>query len=167
MAIDWLTISEELEQEVTKLGFEWIDFTHSSSMRSPWLRLYVDKRESSLSIDDATYLTRILVNWLEARLPETIEFRLDVSSPGLDRPFTKDWQFTKQLDKTLQVTVELDGKRSYPSGTLLSVNEQGISLIDTKVKKAEEQLFTWSQIIEAKVIFPVQEKNMKSKGTRR
>ncbi len=164
MAIDWLRITDELQAEVTRHGFEWIDFTHSAVQRSPWLRLYVDRRESSLTIDDITFLTRVLVTWLQAKLPESINFRLDVSSPGLDRPFQKPWQFAKQIGQHLQLTVHGEPALQGPLGKLTAVSESGITITLNDGSTVE---YSWDRIVDGKVIFPVQEKNMKTKGTRR
>ena len=164
MAIDWFRLSDDLHAEVNRLGFEWIDFSHSPSMRAPWLRLYVDRRETSLTIEDATFLTRVLVNWLQTQLPETVDFRLDVSSPGLDRPFTEPWQFTKQIEKYLQVTCRNTPNNRTETGVLIAVTEAGIQLQTQDGKTVD---LGWKSIMEGKVVFPVQDKKMKSKGTRR
>jgi len=164
MAIDWFRLSDELSAEVNRLGFEWIEFTHSSSMRAPWLRLFVDRRDAPLTIEDVTFLTKVLVNWLQTQLPETMDFRLDVSSPGLDRPIEKPWQFAKQLGQHLQVTCRKPSIQEFVSGVLLAVNEQGIQIETPENEMLELE---WNVIIEGKVVFPVQNKKMKSKGTRR
>ena len=162
MAVDWFQLSDDLAEEVKRLGFEWIDFTHTSSFRAPWLRLYVDRRNAALTIDDITYLTRMLVNWLRTQLPETMDFRLDVSSPGLDRPFNKPWQFEKHIGQHLHV--KIPSALNALEGRLESASETGIQITTPEGEKLE---LNWDGIIEAKVIFPVQEKKMKTKGNKR
>ena len=164
MAIDWSKLSEELAAEVARLGFEWIEFTHSSSFRAPWLRLFVDRRETALTIEDATFLSRVLVILLQARLPESVDFRLEVSSPGLDRPIRQPWQFVRQIGQSLQVKCNPELGYDTVNGMLKTVDENGIALT---LSNDSDCNLEWKNIVEGKVVFVTQEKKMKPKGNRR
>lgn len=164
MAIDWERIIDEMTAEVSRMGFEWVDFSRSSSLRSPWLRLFVDRREGPFTIDDATYLTRVLVNWLAARLPETQDFRLEVSSPGLDRPFHYPWQFQKQLGQNVIVRLhDVGGSTRELEGKIATVGDESI-VLDVR---GDMQPLEWPQVIDARIHILLPEKPGKSKGKRK
>jgi ribosome maturation factor RimP len=74
-------------------------------------------------------------------------YRLDVSSPGIDRPLQALWEFEKNIGRNLRVIFEENNEQKEASGTLTLVNEDGISL---KIKK-EEIKIPMVSIIKAQV----------------
>ncbi|MDK9701271.1 MAG: hypothetical protein OEM52_14120, partial [bacterium] len=147
MAIDWERLTEEMKAEVARLEFEWIDFHHTASTKHPNLKLFIDRRNAPLTIDDATFLTRILVNWLQTKLPETVDFRLDISSPGLDRPFHQPWQFTKHIGATVQITTR--NEQRITIGILTASEEVGATI---EPVDGEPVTIPWENIGEGKVV---------------
>jgi ribosome maturation factor RimP len=55
-------------------------------------------------------------------------YRLEVSSPGIDRPLQFDWQYRKHVGRTLAVKVRAPEGIVEHRGRLSSVRENGITL---------------------------------------
>ena len=87
-----MALNELLDSTLNNMGYELVDVELSSSGKL--LRVFVDK-EGGISIDDcvaiSNHLSRLLV-------VEQIDYgRLEVSSPGLDRPLKKERDFVRFL----------------------------------------------------------------------
>lgn len=105
-----------IETAAGDLGFELIDLE-----RTPGgvLRVFIDSvnPERGVSVDDCEALSRQLVHLLPV---EGIDFqRLEVSSPGLDRPLTKPEHFVRfsGLPVKLRLKMPIEGRRNF-EGTL-------------------------------------------------
>ncbi|MCL4129127.1 UNVERIFIED_CONTAM: hypothetical protein GTU68_007387, partial [Idotea baltica] len=61
---------------------------------------------------------------------ETIDFSLEVSSPGLTEPFVNNRQYSKNLGKTLKVSTETDKFE----GKLIEITDGGI-VLEWKVRE--------------------------------
>ncbi|MDP2811626.1 MAG: ribosome maturation factor RimP [Rhodocyclaceae bacterium] len=94
-----------IEQAVTGLGYDLVDF--ETSPRARLLRVFIDSADHAkgVTVDDCTtvsnHLTRLLV-------VENVDYdRLEVSSPGLDRPLTKLADFERFAGQEAQVKLRL------------------------------------------------------------
>jgi ribosome maturation factor RimP len=55
-------------------------------------------------------------------------YRLDVSSPGIDRPLRFPWQYRKHLGRSLRVVAASGAEQRELVGTLTGVGDEGIVL---------------------------------------
>lgn len=98
------------------MGLECVDFQQSN--RSRLLRVFIDKPEG-VTVDDCAAVSRQLARVFAV---EGIEYeRLEVSSPGLDRPLRKASDFQRFAGQRVEVRMrERDaiGRRRY-AGLLL------------------------------------------------
>ncbi|MCX7835217.1 MAG: hypothetical protein N2450_03995 [bacterium] len=147
--IDWDTLLEECKIEIEKLGFEWIDCTHTNSTKRPTIRLYIDRKDAGFTIDDATVATKHLLTWFTVRLPDEMNFQLEVSSPGIDRPLHHLWQFQKNINRLIQIVYEQDGITLEYTGCIVSADEDSIVLKNGK----ELRKFSIQSIKEGKIMF--------------
>lgn len=111
-----------IETAAQDLGFELIDLE-----RTPGgiLRVYIDdiKGERLVTVDDCESMSRHLVHLLPV---EGIDFqRLEVSSPGMDRPLTKHEHYVRfaGLPVKLRLKMPLEGRRNFEG--LLHVGSAG------------------------------------------
>lgn len=93
-----------------------------------YLRIYIDK-EDGITIDDCSQISREF-----NRKIDTIDFieeqyYLEVSSPGIDRPFKKESDFNNNIDNEVEVRLykNLNGTK-FLVGTLLKKTESDITL---------------------------------------
>lgn len=99
-----------LESTLAGLGYELVDLEQSG--RTRLLRLFIDK-PTGINIDDCTAVSNHLTKLLAV---ENIEYeRLEVSSPGLDRPLKKEQDFNRFSGEKAQIKlrVALAGQRNF------------------------------------------------------
>jgi ribosome maturation factor RimP len=112
-----------IETTVTGLGYELVDFERSSG---GLLRVFIDKPEGIVVEDCRTVsnqLTRLF-------LVESVGYdRLEVSSPGLDRPLKKEADFVRFSGDKAQIKLRMpmDGRKNF-IGILGAVSEGKLQL---------------------------------------
>jgi ribosome maturation factor RimP len=142
-----MDVHEILEKTVTGLGYELVDVERSP--RGRVLRVFIDKPEKvrGVDIDDCALVSNQLSRVLTV---ENIDYdRLEVSSPGIDRPLKKEADFERFAGSeiTLKLRLPLTGRRNF-SGRL-----QGV--LDGKVRvqtDAGEMVFDLVNIDKARVV---------------
>lgn len=85
-----------------------------------------DPQTGQLTLDQCVRISRALSEILDARDPLDMPYRLEVSSPGIDRPLTRphDWATWIGHDVAIQCTQPIKGHQTF-NGTILSVHEDG------------------------------------------
>ena len=100
-----------VEPAVSGLGYELVDVQASNGGRM--LRLFIDK-PGGITVDDCAAVSRHLTRVLAV---EGIDYeRLEVSSPGLDRPLRKGADFARFAGQRAEVrmrTPDATGRRRF------------------------------------------------------
>jgi ribosome maturation factor RimP len=113
-----------LEKTLGGLGFELVDLELAN--RGRLMRIFIDKVDG-VDIEDCATVSNHLSRLLTV---EGVDYdRLEVSSPGLDRPLKRAQDFEKFVGERVQVKVRLplNGRRRFV-GKLQNVGEVGIEL---------------------------------------
>lgn len=92
--------------------------------------------DNSINIDECARISRKVSNQLEEQEIILTAFVIEVSSPGLDRPFAFHRQYKKNIGKKIEVTMK-DGK--VKTGRLEVLNEENIVLGDEVANKANKK----------------------------
>jgi ribosome maturation factor RimP len=79
---------------LTDFGMELVDLEFKREGRSWCLRLFIDK-PGGITLDDCVDVSRDVSAILEVEDPIPSAYRLEVSSPGLDRPLKKPADFER------------------------------------------------------------------------
>jgi ribosome maturation factor RimP len=107
----WRVRTEEIiEQAVEGLGFELVDF--ETSPKGRLLRVFIDG-PNGISVDDCANVSNHLTRLFAV---ENVDYdRLEVSSPGLDRPLKKlgDFERFAGHEAHVRVRVAIDGQRNF------------------------------------------------------
>lgn len=91
-----------IERAVTGLGFELVDF--ETSPRARLLRVFLDKPEG-VTVEDCAAVSNHLTRLFAV---ENVDYdRLEISSPGLDRPLKKLADFERFAGQEAQVKLRL------------------------------------------------------------
>ncbi|MEX3526741.1 MAG: ribosome maturation factor RimP [Burkholderia sp.] len=143
-----MQLTELIETTVTGLGYELVDLERTGR---GMLSVYIDQ-PAGISIDDCEKVTRQLQHVLTV---ENIDYeRLEVSSPGLDRPLKKLADFERFAGSEISVTLKkpLEGRKTY-RGVLHAPNGETIGL-EFERKKGEAAMldFTLADIDKARLI---------------
>lgn len=105
-----LNLQTLLEETVPALGYELVDVEFGSR---GLLRVFIDKAEG-ITIDDCVALSNHLTRLF---MVENIAYeRLEVSSPGLDRPLKKAADFERFAGEMVKVKLRVpqeDGRRHF------------------------------------------------------
>ena len=105
-----------VEQVVTGLGYELVDM--EMSPRARLLRVFIDVPRG-ITVDDCATVRNQLTRVFEV---ENVDYdRLEVSSPGLDRPLKKAADFERFAGETIQLRTHLplnNGNQRNFSGVL-------------------------------------------------
>ena len=95
-------VEQQIEKIVTSEGMELVHIEFKQQGRSMLLRIDVDK-EGGVNIDDCQLISQQVSTWLDVEDPVTGEYELQVSSPGLDRRFYRDSDYTKFTGRLVRV----------------------------------------------------------------
>jgi ribosome maturation factor RimP len=106
-----LRLENVVEPAVTGMGYELVDVQASNGGRL--LRLFIDK-PGGVTLDDCAAISRHLTRVLAV---EGIDYeRLEVSSPGLDRPLRKERDFARFAGQKAELrmrTPDATGRRKF------------------------------------------------------
>ncbi len=94
-------------------------------MHSRWVfRLFLDK-EGGVTLDDCTAVSNQLGDILDVHDLSGGPYTLEVSSPGLDRPISRDQDFEKFQGAKVKIRthIKIDGSRNF-QGTLVNYAEE-------------------------------------------
>jgi ribosome maturation factor RimP len=143
---------EVIEPVVQSSGFEVMDVTLIRG-RPPWtLRVVMDtpQGDGRVSIDRCAEVSRELGTHLDVADAISVSYRLEVSSPGLDRPLSREKDFSAACgsEVRLQTLRPVDGRRRF-RGTLLAF-EDGI--VHLRVDGSEVQI-PFGEIAKANTIY--------------
>ncbi|MDH3999393.1 MAG: ribosome maturation factor RimP [Desulfuromonadales bacterium] len=95
MQKDQITIVEELVTPIlSDLGFELVDMVLRRETTAWALQIFIDK-PGGITLDDCIVVSREVDAILEVEDPIKATYRLEVSSPGLDRPLKKPSDFER------------------------------------------------------------------------
>jgi ribosome maturation factor RimP len=122
MDADLAAVTTLIEPEVKALGLDLVRVAMIGGKSDPTLQIMAERPETrQLTIDDCSDLSRRLSDKLDEADPIEGAYRLEVSSPGIDRPLTRladyaDWagheariRFDQPIDGAKQVSGIIDG----------------------------------------------------------
>jgi ribosome maturation factor RimP len=141
-------LTELIETTVEGLGYELVELERTGR---GMLCVYIDQ-PAGISLDDCEKVTRQLQHVLTV---ENIDYeRLEVSSPGLDRPLRKlaDFERFAGCEVTITLKKPLEGRKTY-RGVLHAPNGETIGLeFERKEGEAAMLDFTLADIDKARLI---------------
>lgn len=131
------TVCFGLAQPVAaELGFILWDVRFVREGPSWYLRIYIDKKDGDISIDDCVAMSRRMDKLLDEKDPIPQAYCLEVCSPGIDRELTRPEHFERY--KGWPVVVKLfgavNGVREF-AGILSSCDDKEIIIIDENEKE--------------------------------
>ena len=100
LAVPLVKLGEVLERTLPALGYELVDWDRSA--RSGLVRVFIDK-PGGVDVEDCAQVSAHLTHLFAA---EKIDYdRLEVSSPGLDRPLKKAADFARFAGEEVRLTL--------------------------------------------------------------
>ncbi len=153
---DLAALSDLIEPEAKALGLALVRVKMQGGKSDPTLQVMAERPDTrQLTIDDCADLSRRisdLLDALEAEGKDPIEgaCRLEVSSPGIDRPLTRLQDFADWAGHEARIRlVEPFEDRKQLSGDLIGVEGQAITI---DVNKHKPMTIDFAQVADAKLV---------------
>ncbi len=124
-------VAELLTPVINDLGYEVWDVEYVREAAEWFLRITIDSPEG-IDIDDCEKVHRAIDPVLDEADPIEDSYRLEVSSPGLERDIRTDEHFAACIGEKIvcKLFTKLDGKKEY-TGILKSYEDKQI-ILDTE-----------------------------------
>ena len=119
----------ELSKPVAdRLGYELVEVEYKKEGGEWYLRLYIDK-DGGITLDDCQAVSEEVSNLLDETDPIDSSYIFEVSSPGIERPLTKERDYKKAMGKLVEAKLfaPLNGKKLI-EGKLKSYTEDTVEL---------------------------------------
>ena len=143
-------LTQMIEPEVKALGFDLVRVKMIGG-EDLTLQIMAERPETrQLNIDDCAAISRRLSDMLDETDPIEEAYRLEVSSPGIDRPLTRLKDFSDWAGLEARVNlIEPIGNRKQFKAILAGVDGDTILLDDVKTGRVETAL---SNVHSAKLV---------------
>lgn len=121
-------LTKLLQPGVEALGYELVFVEFASNSRHSLLRIYIDS-ENDVTVEDCERVSHEVAATLDVEDPIKQAYRLEVSSPGLDRPLVKPEHYTRFAGDVVRIQLysERKGRRRF-EGVLLGCDGGTVSL---------------------------------------
>jgi len=146
--LDSFELENRIRELVEAAGFRLLQAFWKPIRGRHQLRVVTDAEDHNITIDECANLTRAIRDFLDSYPHEFPDYRLEVSSPGLNHPLAP-WQYRKNIGRTVAVQYhEEDAVRTW-QGELVAV--QGDSLT---VRQGEETREFGADVIRQVLVLP-------------
>jgi len=138
-------IRDSIAKIVGSFGAKLYDIETVTEFDDTILRVMITK-EGGVNLDLCADISRELSLFLDVNLPMEQAYRLEVSSPGIERKLTKPHHFQSSLNEKVKLKIAEEGQII---GMLKSADDNGI-VIDVD---GVERKINYSQINKARTYF--------------
>jgi ribosome maturation factor RimP len=136
------------------MGYRIVRVRVSGSFGST-VQIMAERPDGTMSIEDCEAASRALSPVLDAEDPIERAYRLEVSSPGIDRPLVRRSDFERYAGHEVKVemTFGLDGRKRF-RGVLLGVEGEAARIRRSDAAQGEpsEALLTIADMAEARLV---------------
>ncbi len=124
-----------IEPVVTDLGFDlvWIHITGDNGSKNVQITAQ-DPDTRNLGVDDAAKISRAISAVLDVEDPIEGRYRLEVSSPGIDRMLLnkEDFEYYKGFEAKLEIMTPMENGQKRFRGVIQGIDGDSISLLTDK-----------------------------------
>jgi ribosome maturation factor RimP len=140
-----------IEESVARAGAQVIDLIIRGEKGTRVVEVFVDS-EGGVTSDLCSTISKDVSKAIEESDLLQGAYRLDISSPGIDRPLRFPWQYRKHIGRALQVKSRGGDEAETIAGVLLAVEEDVIVIQPGKKDPGRRILFR--DVLEARVKAP-------------
>jgi ribosome maturation factor RimP len=148
---DIADLASLIEPEVKSLGYELVRVMMIGGTSDPTLQVMAERPDTrQLDIADCERISRRLSELLDTSDPIDGSYRLEVSSPGIDRPLTRIKDYSDWTGHDARITLrEPRGDRKQFSGTLEGIDGETVRLLG---KDGRDYSLPFADISSAKLV---------------
>ncbi|MCH8499445.1 MAG: ribosome maturation factor RimP [Marinobacter sp.] len=119
-----------LQPVVEGLGYEFWGLEYRTQGRHTVLRIFIDDAEKGISVDDCEKVSRQISGVLDVEDPIQVEYTLEVSSPGMDRPLFQLAQYEAFAGHRVEIRLRMpfEGRRKF-QGLLKGIEEADVVVV--------------------------------------
>jgi len=135
-------IEELIKPIISELLYELYHVEYIKENGEFYLRIYIDKEEGRISLDDCAAVSGKVSGILDVNDPIEDAYYLEISSPGLNRGLYKEEHFKKFIGKEvlIKLTGSINGVKSI-KGILKNVLEESIVVeAETEVEITKDKI---------------------------
>ena len=140
-----MNLEEKISKIVEANGAKLYDTEVATEFDDTIYRVYITAPEG-VTLDQCAEISNELSPFLDVHPPVQGQYRLEVSSPGIERKLTKPKHFQQSVGDKVKVKI-LGGDKL--KGTLKSADDKGITI---ETKEGEES-FTYDELGTVKTYF--------------
>jgi ribosome maturation factor RimP len=144
-------VAKRIEPEVKSLGYELVRVAMIGGTSDPTLQVMAERPDTrQLTLADCEAISRRLSDWLDSNDPIEGAYRLEVSSPGIDRPLTRlrDFADWAGYEARIGLAEPRDGRKQF-SGTLQGIDGETVKILG---KDGQDYAFPFSAVSSAKLL---------------
>lgn len=140
-------IFEKIEEITSSFGFLLIDVIIRGDNHLRIVEVFIDS-EKGVNVDDCSTISRAIDEVFAKEDLIGSNYRLDVSSPGVDRPLKFLAQYVKHINRKLEVEYSDKDEKKKLMAKLIRVDGDQLFFLD----KTSEIKINYKDIIKAKVL---------------
>lgn len=140
-------LHQKFEEIISSLGYFLIELVIRGDRHLKIVELYIDN-EKGITTDDCVDVSRTINEAIETQNLIEGSFRLDVSSPGIDRPLKFLQQYPKHINRKFEILFKEGEEEKKLTGKLLRIESDDLFFSE----KNSEIKINFQDIIKAKVL---------------
>ena len=122
-------LEELIDSELAMLGYELVKLEASFATRRKLLRIFIDRVDRPVTIDDCVEVTKAIGFVLDSEDILPGPYTLEVSSPGVERPLVKPEHFRRFVGNLARVEYLDDTKEKRKvTGSIVEADETAVSI---------------------------------------
>ena len=140
-----------IEPELKSLGYDLVRVAMIGGTSDPTLQVMAERPDTrQLDLSDCEVISRRLSDWLDGHDPIEGSYRLEVSSPGIDRPLTRpqDYADWTGFDARVKLAAPISGRKQF-DGRIVARDGDSVRF---DVQKVGEIIVPLAAIASAKLI---------------
>ena len=118
-----------LSETIAALGFDYVGGEYFPQARGASLRLYVEKRDGNISIDECAQISRHVNSVLAVENVIPGDYTLEVSSPGIERQLFRAEHYIRFIGEVARIRLyhPREGQRNF-IGKIEAADQQQLTL---------------------------------------
>ncbi len=132
---------------VEKNGFFLIDFVLRGNEKNRVIEIFIDG-ERNISAEDCANISREINTEIETQNLIESNYRLDVSSPGIDRPLIYLKQYPKHVNRKFDISYNQHNEIKKLTGKLMDISGEDLTFLSDN----KQIIIKFNNIKKAKVI---------------
>lgn len=120
-------IEAAITPSVSGLGFELVQVKWMDSKKGSLLQIMAERADGSMTLDDCEKLSRQISAVLDVEDVIPTAYRLEVGSPGIDRPLTRLSDYPKYVGHAVKIetVLPIEGRKRF-TGAIKAVEGQDV-----------------------------------------